>query len=670
MVSDWTTLHEPPIPSKVCVYTAEAECERPCLITQWEHGNVPFFQHKSISSTQSNSEVVQMQVYPTVGTGQTSAYSMNSSNTTSSGYYNGQNNQSPSSYGVLSNSYSMTGSRMLNQSAKNGQSLAAQSSYLNPYSQFAQAAGGQMAGQSPSTYTAYGSSGYNTMASNAYSTGPVPNSQTFNTAQQGYTSPYVTGGSPAIQPTSATYHLAQIPPIVTDAISDHHHYSLEDNPSPPLKTDGSKPSGRKRSGRGPGRKQNNPSPEPENQLERVYIWDLDETLIIFHSLLTTAYPKKYGKVKFAELEPQGFITGNLVEERSSDSNKVGLENILGKTKVMFNRNVVVIQLITTRVGPGQSQPIKTFPDFSPLVKKLLKKLKDSTCHSLSDEHIALDLGVKMEQLIFDLADSNLFFTDLEDVDQIHIDDVSSDDNGQDLTNYNFQADGLTNTNTGNPGFCLGAAVRGGVDCNRKIAFRYRKIKEIYNKNRNNCLLAPAQNELWYQVRQEVEKLTDSKEDCFQKVRLRFGKCTYVALGDGTDERTAAKNRLSYILYPTWRNIHSDMHYHPVPTTLEYATYASTLIGWQQINIEMILQKLKNKLKIQRSRTIIFNEIRSSYGPTDISTFRKLLDLKKSYYRSCDKQDTKFVHVLDFPFWPISSHSDLITLHDALIKEHM
>jgi len=38
----------------------------------------------------------------------------------------------------------------------------------------------------------------------------------------------------------------------------------------------------------------------------------------------------------------------------------------------------------------------------------------------------------MEQMIYNLADSHLFFSDLEECDQVHIDDISSDDNGQDL----------------------------------------------------------------------------------------------------------------------------------------------------------------------------------------------------------------------------------------------
>lgn len=52
------------------------------------------------------------------------------------------------------------------------------------------------------------------------------------------------------------------------------------------------------------------------------------------------------------------------------------------------------------------------------------------------------LGQRMEELIFFLADHQFFFNDIEECDQIHIDDVSSDDNGQDLSAYNFQTDGF------------------------------------------------------------------------------------------------------------------------------------------------------------------------------------------------------------------------------------
>lgn len=50
-------------------------------------------------------------------------------------------------------------------------------------------------------------------------------------------------------------------------------------------------------------------------------------------------------------------------------------------------------------------------------------------------------------MIFNLADTNFFFNDVEDCDQVHIDDVSSDDNGQDLSAYNFTTDGFSTGHT-------------------------------------------------------------------------------------------------------------------------------------------------------------------------------------------------------------------------------
>lgn len=59
-----------------------------------------------------------------------------------------------------------------------------------------------------------------------------------------------------------------------------------------------------------------------------------------------------------------------------------------------------------------------------------------------DTNATLQLGLRMEELIFNLADNHLFFNDLEECDQVHCDDVAADDNGQDLANYNFQTDGF------------------------------------------------------------------------------------------------------------------------------------------------------------------------------------------------------------------------------------
>ena len=100
--------------------------------------------------------------------------------------------------------------------------------------------------------------------------------------------------------------------------------------------------------------------------------------------------------------------------------------------------------------------------------------------SFQDLSLSMSLGARMEEMIFRLADTHLLFNDLEDCDQVQIDDVTSDDNGQDLSSYNFSTDNfrLSSSNV-NP------AVRGGVDWMRKLAFRYRHIKEIYNAYRSD-----------------------------------------------------------------------------------------------------------------------------------------------------------------------------------------
>uniref|UniRef100_A0A3B3TW96 Eyes absent homolog n=1 Tax=Poecilia latipinna TaxID=48699 RepID=A0A3B3TW96_9TELE len=173
--------------------------------------------------------------------------------------------------------------------------------------------------------------------------------------------------------------------------------------------------------RGRGRK-NNPSPPPDSDLERVFVWDLDETIIVFHSLLTGSYAQKYGK----------------------------------------------------------------------------------------DPPMAVTLGLRMEEMIFNMADTHLFFNDLEECDQVHIDDVSSDDNGQDLSTYSFATDGFHAAAT-SANLCLATGVRGGVDWMRKLAFRYRRVKELYSTYKNNVggLLGPAKRDAWLQLRAEVEALTDS-----------------------------------------------------------------------------------------------------------------------------------------------------------------
>ncbi|XP_063779974.1 eyes absent homolog 1 isoform X4 [Pseudophryne corroboree] len=406
-------------------------------------------------------------------------------------------------------------------------------------------------GQAPYSYQMQGSSF--TTASVIYAgSNSLTNSTGFNSSQQEYpsypnfgqsqyaqyynSSPYPShymtssNTSPTIPSTTATYQLQEPPSGVTSqAVTDPStvEYSTIHSPSTPIKDSDSDRLRRVSDGksRGRGRRNNNPSPPPDSDLERVFIWDLDETIIVFHSLLTGSYANRYGR----------------------------------------------------------------------------------------DPPTSVSLGLRMEEMIFNLADTHLFFNDLEECDQVHIDDVSSDDNGQDLSTYNFGTDGFPAAAT-SANLCLATGVRGGVDWMRKLAFRYRRVKEIYNTYKNNVggLLGPAKREAWLQLRAEIEALTDSwltlalkaltlihsrtncvnilvtttqlipalakvllyglgvafpieniysatkigKESCFERIVQRFGrKVVYVVVGDGVEEEQGAKKHSM----PFWRiTSHSDL----------------------------------------------------------------------------------------------------------------
>ncbi|XP_012819052.1 eyes absent homolog 4 isoform X15 [Xenopus tropicalis] len=396
-------------------------------------------------------------------------------------------------------------------------------------------------GQTPYSYQMPGSSF--PPSSSIYANNSVSNSTNFTNAQQDYPSytafgqnqypqyysastygTYMTQNN-TVDGTSSSSSTYQLQDSLSGLTTQPGEFDAVQSPSTPIKdlddrtcrTAGSKSRGR-------GRK-NNPSPPPDSDLERVFIWDLDETIIIFHSLLTGTFAQKYGK----------------------------------------------------------------------------------------DSPTAVTLGLRMEEMIFNLADAHLFFNDLEECDQVHVDDVSSDDNGQDLSSYSFATDGFRAAASSTT-LCLPTGVRGGVDWMRKLAFRYRRVKELYNTYKNNVggLFGPAKREAWLQLRADLEVLTDSwlsnalkslslistrsnsvnvlvtttqlipalskvllyslggvfpieniysatkvgKGSCFQRIVSRFGShVTYVVIGDAQDEEhTAKQNNM-----PFWRiSSHSDL----------------------------------------------------------------------------------------------------------------
>ncbi|XP_046769084.1 eyes absent homolog 4 isoform X25 [Gallus gallus] len=433
-------------------------------------------------------------------------------------------------------------------------------------------------GQTPYSYQMPGSSF--TPSSTIYANNSVSNSTNFSSSQQDYPSytafgqnqyaqyysastygAYMTSNNTAdgTSSSSSTYQLQEsLPGLTSQPGTDLHsgEFDTVQSPSTPIKDLDERTcrsSGSKSRGRG---RKNNPSPPPDSDLERVFVWDLDETIIVFHSLLTGSYAQKYGKL----CSP---FTPSLSETSES----------------IF----------------------------------LLPSGEHGTETPCGDPPMAVTLGLRMEEMIFNLADTHLFFNDLEECDQVHIDDVSSDDNGQDLSTYSFATDGF-HAAASSANLCLPTGVRGGVDWMRKLAFRYRRVKELYNTYKNNIggLLGPAKRDAWLQLRAEIEALTDSwltnalkslsiistrsncvnvlvtttqlipalakvllyslggafpieniysatkigKESCFERIMQRFGrKVVYVVIGDGVEEEQAAKKHNM----PFWRiSSHSDL----------------------------------------------------------------------------------------------------------------
>lgn len=113
---------------------------------------------------------------------------------------------------------------------------------------------------------------------------------------------YVTSNNsspPATPSTTATYQLQSSPSVTSQAITEvaTGEFGTIHSPSTTIKDSESDRLRGASDGksRGRGRRNNNPSPPPDSDLERVFIWDLDETIIVFHSLLTGSYANRYGR---------------------------------------------------------------------------------------------------------------------------------------------------------------------------------------------------------------------------------------------------------------------------------------------------------------------------------------------------------------------------------------
>ncbi|XP_043859422.1 LOW QUALITY PROTEIN: eyes absent homolog 4 [Dromiciops gliroides] len=461
-------------------------------------------------------------------------------------------------------------------------------------------------GQTPYSYQMPGSSF--APSSTIYANNSVSNSTNFSSSQQDYPSytafgqnqyaqyysastygAYMTSNNTAdgTSSSSSTYQLQESLPGLTSQPGDFDTVQSPSTPIKDLDERTCRSSGSKSRGRG---RKNNPSPPPDSDLERVFVWDLDETIIVFHSLLTGV-----------------LCTESMARwkcNKSPDDSQVDHFKDIASfaTKLMGEK-----RLLPTVCQSSAEWSVLRFSGNRSLVPPM------SGVYVIADPPMAVTLGLRMEEMIFNLADTHLFFNDLEECDQVHIDDVSSDDNGQDLSTYSFATDGF-HAAASSANLCLPTGVRGGVDWMRKLAFRYRRVKELYNTYKNNVggLLGPAKRDAWLQLRAEIEGLTDSwltnalkslsiistrsncvnvlvtttqlipalakvllyslggafpieniysatkigKESCFERIVSRFGtNITYVVIGDGRDEEHAANQHNM----PFWRiSSHSDL----------------------------------------------------------------------------------------------------------------
>lgn len=166
-------------------------------------------------------------------------------------------------------------------------------------------------GQTPYSYQMPGSSF--APSSTIYANNSVSNSTNFSGSQQDYPSytafgqnqyaqyysastygAYMTSNNTAdgTPSSTSTYQLQESLPGLTNQPAEFDTMQSPSTPIKDLDERTCRSSGSKSRGRG---RKNNPSPPPDSDLERVFVWDLDETIIVFHSLLTGSYAQKYGK---------------------------------------------------------------------------------------------------------------------------------------------------------------------------------------------------------------------------------------------------------------------------------------------------------------------------------------------------------------------------------------
>lgn len=264
-----------------------------------------------------------------------------------------------------------------------------------------------------------------------------------------------------------------------------------------------------------------------------------------------------------------------------------------------------------------------------------------------------DIGFQMNEIIFNLVNSHFFQAQLEECDQVHFEDVAIEDNGIDLSSYDFTTDGFSlaelqtapmhknSTSTATPATsatpcatntspCVGGPSVGGrttQDWCKKLAYRYRRIQEIYTKY--GCcdlesLLGQEQYTAWYKLLCKLEGITDQWVSQARKCLL---------------------------------------HIQSTPG------YANILVSSSPLVLTLgkcLLFGLSNVFHIQN--------IYSAHKAGKSAVFERLISRfgTKCTYVSIghSPEDEEASKKHNFPFWRVTSQSDLIALERALQLQHL
>eukprot|EP00850_Spirogloea_muscicola_P023724 SM000382S14598 [mRNA] locus=s382:25012:27688:- [translate_table: standard] len=118
-----------------------------------------------------------------------------------------------------------------------------------------------------------------------------------------------------------------------------------------------------------------------------------------------------------------------------------------------------------------------------------------------DPNAGRALGSRWEELILDFCDDQFFFKEMEDVDQVSINEVAAADDLADLGGYDFGGDNIAQP-TDEPS-------------QRKLAYRYRAIQELYSKGAEGILGPKA--DLWAALYDETDAYVDGWLSAGRKV---------------------------------------------------------------------------------------------------------------------------------------------------------